>query len=162
MKFLKISLAVLVVFSTSFARAAEPENEIRFYSGIDIHYCTNGGGCFTSSFGYQWWTVKLSLIDSSYAYWTGKSEMRREYRGKTYLAKVFVEEWRDPFNRNRIDVEIGEEGKPETVSHLKFWAPDIHGFVHFDFEAMEGSTPEGTQRAILSFGPEYPDPPGHP
>src|SRR5262249_36530440 len=134
-----LALCLSLLFaSTSFAD--EPENSVPFYSGIDMHYCTLSGGCYVSSFGYEWWTGNLELKDASYAYWTGKAEMKREFRGRSYVAKVFLESWRDPYNTNRITVDVGEEGKPETFSHLQFWVKDLHDFVHFDLEAMEVTT----------------------
>lgn len=146
------------------ARSAEPENEIKFYSGIDMHYCTvdhgNGVGCYTSTFGYEWWSVKLALVDQPYSYWTGKAEQHREFRGKSYTATIFLEEWRDPFFTNKITVTIAEDGRPESTSRVSFSVKDLHDFIHFDLEGMETSTTEGPQRAILSFGPEYGPPPG--
>lgn len=151
-----IRAAILVIFLSlpSLSKGAETE-ELRFYSGIDMHYCNTTGGCYTSSFGYEWVPVKMNLVDSSYSYWTGQAEMHRKFRGKNYTANVFVEEWREPYSRNRITVTIAEDGHPESSSRLTFWTDSLHDFIRFDLEGMESMAEEGPQRPILAFGPEY-------
>ena len=150
------SLYILAFSLTfSFKGQAEPlEKIVNFYSSIDIHYCTTGGSCYTSTFGSEKIPLTFGLVDQTYDYWTGSVEFRRTFRDKKYIAKIFIEQW--PLNgANKVTVRVEEEGHPETSSKVKFWVRDLHNFVRFDLEGMEMKTEHGVQRAILSFGPEY-------
>jgi hypothetical protein len=150
---MKSILLLLALAASPLAFGATNET-MPFYAGIDLHVCDASHACFLSTFGSQRLEIPLALTDSSYRYYTGRASVEREENGKTYEGKIFVEMWKGT-PQNRISLEIGEKGKPETATHLSFWVQNLHDFVHFELEASPAPVKDGTQSATLSFGPEY-------